>query len=110
VVAGIVPLIAAGVAGLAVLRPRIGLLAMLLVTPLVDVAQISWTVGSVQVSIRPCSSSRWVWPVALRAGASIRRGGRGALAGRAGAQPVGVTPASDRASRCRSWRFARRWP
>ena len=49
VVAGIVPLIAAGVAGLAVLRPRIGLLAMLLVTPLVDVAQISWTVGSVQV-------------------------------------------------------------
>jgi hypothetical protein len=86
-----VPLIAAGVAGLAVLRPRIGLLAMLLVTPLVDVAQISWTVGSVQVI------DQTLFVVALGLGLLLyererRSGAAGAaaLAGRAGAQPVGV--------------------
>ena len=131
VVAGIVPLIAAGVAGLAVLRPRIGLLAMLLVTPLVDVAQISWTVGSVQVI------DQTLFVVALGLGLLLyereRRSGAAALAATTWARwaapvlavrppmlitaPAGLvhspsvwTPASDRASRCRSWRFARRWP
>jgi O-antigen ligase len=48
-VAGVVPLVAAAIAGLAVLRPRIGLLAMLLLTPVIDVAQISWDLGPIQV-------------------------------------------------------------
>ena len=49
VVAGLVPLIAAVLAATAVLRPRLGFLAVLLLTPLVDVAQVSWNVGPVQV-------------------------------------------------------------
>jgi O-antigen ligase len=49
VVAGLVPLVAATMAALAVLRPGFGFLAILLLTPVVDVAQMSWLIGPVQV-------------------------------------------------------------
>ena len=47
IVAGLVPLIAAGLAAGTVLRPKAGLLALLLLMPILDVAQISWTYGSI---------------------------------------------------------------
>ena len=46
VVAGLVPLLAAAMAGAAVLRPKPAFLAILLLMPVVDVAQVSWDVGS----------------------------------------------------------------
>ena len=49
VLAGTVPLIAAAVAGYAVLRPWPAYLAVLLLTPYWDLAQVSWWVGSLQV-------------------------------------------------------------
>jgi O-antigen ligase len=49
VVAGLVPLLAAALAGAAVLRPRPAYLAILLLIPVVDVAQVSWVVGPLQV-------------------------------------------------------------
>jgi O-antigen ligase len=49
VVAGLVPLLAAAMAGAAVLRPKPAFLAILLLMPVVDVAQVSWDVGSLQV-------------------------------------------------------------
>jgi O-antigen ligase len=49
ILAGLVPLIAAALAAGTVLRPKLGLMAMLLLMPILDVAQISWTYGSIQV-------------------------------------------------------------
>jgi O-antigen ligase len=49
VVAGLAPLLAGGVAALAVLRPWRGFLAVMLLVPVFDVPQVSWTVGSVQI-------------------------------------------------------------
>lgn len=49
VIAGLVPLLAAALACLTVLRPKLGLLGMLLLMPVLDVAQLSWTVGPVQI-------------------------------------------------------------
>ena len=49
IVAGLVPLIAAALAAGTVLRPKLGLVAMLVLMPVLDVAQISWTFGSIQV-------------------------------------------------------------
>jgi hypothetical protein len=49
ILAGLVPLIAAALAAGTVLRPKLGLMAMLLLMPVLDVAQISWTFGSIQV-------------------------------------------------------------
>jgi hypothetical protein len=49
ILAGLVPLIAAGLTAGTVLRPKLGLMAMLLLLPVLDVAQISWTYGSIQV-------------------------------------------------------------
>jgi O-antigen ligase len=49
VVAGLVPLVAGALAGAAVLRPKVGYLGILLLTPVVDVAQVHLTVGPVQV-------------------------------------------------------------
>ena len=49
VVAGFVPLIAGALAGVSVMRPKAGLLATLLLIPVLDVGQLSWTVGPVQV-------------------------------------------------------------
>lgn len=49
VLAGTVPLIAAAVAGYAVLRPWPAYLVVLLLTPYWDLAQVSWWVGSLQV-------------------------------------------------------------
>ena len=48
-VAGVVPLLAAAVAWYAVIRPWPAFLAVLLLTPIFDVAQVSWTVGPIQV-------------------------------------------------------------
>ncbi|MFI5260121.1 MAG: hypothetical protein ACHQ01_11040, partial [Candidatus Limnocylindrales bacterium] len=49
VIAGLAPLIAAAVAGYAVLRPWPGFLAVLLLTPVFDVPQVWLNVGPVQV-------------------------------------------------------------
>ena len=49
VVAGLVPLLAASLAGFAVLRPKPAFLAILLLIPVVDVAQASWNLGGIQV-------------------------------------------------------------
>ncbi|MGD0248865.1 MAG: hypothetical protein ABSB75_07415, partial [Candidatus Limnocylindrales bacterium] len=49
VVAGLVPLLAAALAGTCVLRPRVGFVAVLLLTPVVNVAQVCWLVVPVQV-------------------------------------------------------------
>jgi hypothetical protein len=48
-IAGLVPLIAAALAACTVLRPKLGLLAMLLLIPVLDVAQIRWDIGPLQV-------------------------------------------------------------
>ena len=66
VVAGLVPLVAAAVAASAVLRPRFGFVAILLLTPIFDVAQVSWTVGSLQVI------AQTVFVVALAVGLLMR--------------------------------------
>jgi O-antigen ligase len=49
VVAGLVPLLLGMLAGLAVLRPRAGFIAALVLTPVIDVAQVSWIMGPLQV-------------------------------------------------------------
>ncbi|HEX7497662.1 MAG TPA: O-antigen ligase family protein [Candidatus Limnocylindrales bacterium] len=48
-IAGVVPLAAAAVAWYAVMKPWPAFLAVLLLTPIFDVAQVSWTVGPLQV-------------------------------------------------------------
>ena len=48
-IAGVVPLLAAAVAWYAVTRPWPAFLAVMLLTPIFDVAQVSWTVGPIQV-------------------------------------------------------------
>jgi hypothetical protein len=48
-IAALVPVIAAAVAALAVWRPWRGFLAVLLLTPVVNVGQVSWLIGWVQV-------------------------------------------------------------
>ena len=48
-IAGVVPLVAAAVAWYAVMKPWPAFLAVLLLTPVFDVAQVSWTVGPLQV-------------------------------------------------------------
>ena len=48
-IAGVAPLLAAAVAWYAVMRPWPAFLAVLLLTPIFDVAQVSWTVGPIQV-------------------------------------------------------------
>jgi hypothetical protein len=49
IIAGLVPLIAAGLAAGTVLRPKAGLFAMLLLMPILDVAQVRWTYNSIDV-------------------------------------------------------------
>jgi hypothetical protein len=49
ILAALVPVIAGAVAALAVWRPWRGFLAVILVTPVVNLAQVSWLVGWVQV-------------------------------------------------------------
>jgi O-antigen ligase len=49
VIAALVPVIAGAIAALAVWRPWRGFLAVILLTPVVNVAQVSWLVGWVQV-------------------------------------------------------------
>jgi O-antigen ligase len=94
VVAGLVPLIAGALAGAAVLRPRLGLLGILLLTPVVDVAQVHLKVGPVQVI------SQTVLLVALGIGLALRDAesrpesrpapaGAGATAGTDAAAPPG---------------------
>jgi O-antigen ligase len=65
-VAGLVPLLAALVVALCVLRPRIGLLAVLLLTPVVNVAQICWLIIPVQVI------AQTIFSVALAVGLVLR--------------------------------------
>jgi O-Antigen ligase len=48
-VAGLVPLLAAALVAICILRPRLGFLAVLLLTPVVNVAQICWLIVPVQV-------------------------------------------------------------
>ena len=48
-IAGVAPLLAAAVAWYAVTRPWPAFLAVMLLTPIFDVAQVSWTVGPIQV-------------------------------------------------------------
>jgi O-antigen ligase len=48
-IAGVVPLLAAAVAWYGVIRPWPAFLVVLLLTPIFDVAQVSWTVGPIQV-------------------------------------------------------------
>jgi O-antigen ligase len=48
-IAGVVPLVAAAVAWYALMKPWPAFLAVLLLTPIFDVAQVSWTVGPLQV-------------------------------------------------------------
>ena len=48
-IAGVAPLLAAAVAWYAVMRPWPAFLAVLLLTPIFNVAQVSWTVGPIQV-------------------------------------------------------------
>jgi O-Antigen ligase len=48
-VAGLVPLLAAALVAICILRPWIGFLAVLLLTPVVNVAQICWLIVPVQV-------------------------------------------------------------
>jgi O-antigen ligase len=68
VVAGLVPLLAAGTAGWAVLRPRSGFMAILLLTPVVNVAQLHLDIGSLQVI------AQTVFVVALAIGLLLRDG------------------------------------
>ena len=49
VVAGVEPILMASVAAAAILRPWPGYVAVLFLTPVFDVPQVSWTVGPVQV-------------------------------------------------------------
>jgi O-antigen ligase len=65
-IAGLVPLLAALVVALCVLRPRIGLLAVLLLTPVVNVAQICWLIIPVQVI------AQTIFSVALAVGLVLR--------------------------------------
>lgn len=74
IVAAAVPLLAAALVALAVLRPRLGLPAILLLTPVVDVAQVSWIVGPVQVI------SQTILMVVLAAGLALRAPGRASTA------------------------------
>jgi len=48
-IAGVVPLLAAAVAWYAVTRPWPAFLAVMLLTPIFDVAQVSWIVGPIQI-------------------------------------------------------------
>ncbi len=48
-IAALVPLLAAGLVGATVMRPGPGYLAILLTIPIVDVGQVSWSDGPVQV-------------------------------------------------------------
>ena len=66
VVAGLVPLLAAALAGTCVLRPRVGFVAVLLLTPVVNVAQVCWLVVPVQVI------AQTVFVVALGVGLGLR--------------------------------------
>ena len=66
VVAGLVPLLSAALAGAAVLRPKPAFLAILLLIPVVDVAQVSWYVGWLQVI------GQTLFVVALGAGLLLR--------------------------------------
>jgi hypothetical protein len=83
VVAGLVPLLAAALAAGSILRPKLGLLAMLLLMPILDVAQISWTVGPVQVI------DQTICVVALGIGLVLRD----AAPGRSAAGPQGEADA-----------------
>jgi O-Antigen ligase len=110
VVAGAVPLIAAILAGGTVLRPKLGLFAMLLLTPVLDVAQIRWDNGPIQVI------DQTLFVAALGVGLLVRYPDRrpstdSAAAGAdpEGADPEGaVPPPVGRATDAsRSWRAVR---
>ena len=66
VVAGVAPLLMAAMAAAAVLRPWPAFVAVLLLTPVFDVPQVSWYVGPVQVI------SQTIFAVVLGVGVALR--------------------------------------
>ncbi len=82
VIAGVVPLVAAAVAGSAVLRPWPGFLAILLLTPLLDVPQVWLNLGPVQVI------SQTLFVGVLGLGLALRPNRAGAFAASAGRTPT----------------------
>jgi O-antigen ligase len=88
IVAGLVPLLAAGTAGWAVLRPRSGFMAILLLTPVVNVAQLHLDIGPLQVI------AQTVFVVALAVGLLLRDGdwglGLAAVGARLGRLPFAL--------------------
>jgi O-antigen ligase len=91
VVAGMVPFVAAAVAVCAVLRPWPAFVAVMLLTPVFDVAQVSVNVGPIQVISQTLFAIVLTLGVWLRAPAGQAPAGR-APAGRAPA-PVASAPA-----------------
>jgi len=104
VVAGLVPLLAAATAATAVVRPRVGFVAVLLLTPIFDVAQVSWTVGSLQVV------AQTVFVAALGVGLLLQVGDAGLrpTAGLRGVQPrpdaVAAQPGTTALTVSTDWR------
>lgn len=88
VVAGLVPLLAAALAGYAVVRPWRGFLAVLFLTPVLDVAQMSVNAGPIQVI------SQTVFVGVLALGVALREPGREAAASAASAPGAPRPPAS----------------
>ena len=66
IVAGLAPVLMASVAAVAVLRPWPGFVAVLLLTPVFDVPQVSWYVGPVQVI------AQTIFAVVLGLGVALR--------------------------------------
>jgi hypothetical protein len=89
-IAGLVPLLAAAIVVLCVLRPRSGLLAVLLLTPVVNVAQVCWLIIPIQVI------AQTIFSVALAVGLVLRDPRPEAAAGRAARAladaPLATTP------------------
>jgi O-antigen ligase len=97
VVAGLVPLLAAAVAGYAVLRPWRGFLAVLILTPVFDVAQVSLNVGPVQV----ISQTLFVGVLALGVALRGPRSGEASVA--APVPPSPPSPLAETSAAPRSW-------
>src|SRR5512142_923161 len=68
VIAALVPALVGLLVALSVLRPWRGFLAVLLLTPVVNVGQISWTIGNLQVI------SQTIFLAALAVGLALRGG------------------------------------
>jgi hypothetical protein len=96
-IAGLVPLLAAAIVVLCVLRPRIGLLAVLLMTPVVNVAQVCWLIIPIQVI------AQTIFSVALAIGLVLRDPATTASAGRAAAAVAPACPSKETEART-PWR------